>query len=114
MIKELVINGARVTDNGAVPKELWGVMAKLFDREEVLKLPKQLFALVDEDLFMGVDNFEALLEPFDFFFGILQRILDIEDFVVDLIHVVRKGAYIGVKIEIGVAIFSFLFVVKLL
>ena len=94
LIEKFVVDGVRFSDDGVVPKELQGIAAKLFNREEVLKLPKQLFALVNEDLFVGADNFEALLESFDFFFGIFQRILDIEDFVVDLVHAVCEGAYI--------------------
>ena len=94
MIEKFVVDGARVSDDGAVLKELRGIVAELFDGEEVLKLPKQLFALVNEDLLMSADNLKALLKPFDFFFGVLQRILDIEDFVVDLVHAVGEGAYI--------------------
>ena len=50
----------------------------------------------------------------DFFFGILQCILDIKDLVIDLVHAVGEGAYVCVKVEIGVAIFTFCLVVELL
>jgi len=63
---------------------------------------------------VGADNFEAFFEPVNFFLGILQRIPNIEDFVVDLVHAVSEGAYVCVKIKIGVAIFTFRFVVELL
>ena len=103
-----------VGDSGAVPKELRGIATKLFDGEEVLKLPKYLLALINEDLLMSTDNLKAFVEPFDFFFGVLQRVLDIKDLIVDLIHAVGESAYVRVKVEIGVAIFTFCFVVKLL
>ena len=63
---------------------------------------------------MGADNLKAFVEPFDFSFGILQRILDIKDLIVDLIHAVGESAYVRVKVEIGVAILTFCLVVKLL
>ena len=63
---------------------------------------------------MSTDNLKMFFEPFDFFFGVLQCILDIEDFVVDLVHAVGKGVYICVKVEIGVAIFTLCFVIELL
>ena len=63
---------------------------------------------------MGADNLKTFVEPFDFFFGILQRILDIKDLVVDLIHAVGESAYVRVKVKIGVAIFTFCLVVELL
>jgi len=63
---------------------------------------------------VGADNFKVFVKPFDFFFGILQRILDIEDLVVDLIHAVGESAYVCVKVEIGMAIFTFCLVVELL
>jgi len=63
---------------------------------------------------VGTNDFKAFFEPFDFFFSVLQHILNIKDLVVDLIHAVGKGVYVCVKIKIGVAIFTFCFVVKLL
>ena len=45
---------------------------------------------------MGADNFKAFVEPFDFFFGILQRIRDIKDLVVDLIHAIGESSYVRV------------------
>ena len=62
---------------------------------------------------MGADNSEAFVEPFDFFFGILQRVLGIKDLVVDLVHAVGESAYVRVKVEIAMAIFSFCFVIEL-
>ena len=63
---------------------------------------------------MSADDFKAFFRPFHLFFGVLQGVFDIENLIVDLIHVVGEGAYIGVKIKIGVAIFSLCFIVKLL
>ena len=40
LVKKFVVDGARVSDDGAVPKELRGIATELFDGEEVLKLPK--------------------------------------------------------------------------
>ena len=40
LIKKFVVDGARVGDSGAVLKELRGIATKLFNGEEVLKLPK--------------------------------------------------------------------------
>ena len=40
LVKKFIVDGARVGDSGAVPKELWGIATKLFDGEEVLKLLK--------------------------------------------------------------------------
>jgi len=40
LVKKFIVDGARVGDSGAVPKELRGITAKLFNGEEVLKLPK--------------------------------------------------------------------------
>ena len=40
MVEKFVVDGARVGDSGAVLKELQGIATKLFDGEEVLKLPK--------------------------------------------------------------------------
>ena len=40
LVEKFIVDGTRIGDSGAVLKELWGIMAELFDREEVLKLPK--------------------------------------------------------------------------
>ena len=69
MVEKFVIDGATVSDGRAVLKELQGIATKLFDGEEVLKLLKQLFTLVEKDLFMCRDSFKALLEPFHSFFS---------------------------------------------
>ena len=63
---------------------------------------------------MSADNLEALFEPLHFFFSVFQGILDVKDLVVDLIHVICEGADIGVKIEIGMAIFTSHSIVELL
>jgi len=40
LVKKFVVDGAWIGDNRAVLKELRGIAAKLFNREEILKLPK--------------------------------------------------------------------------
>ena len=92
MVKKFVVDGVRVSDGGVVPKELRGIAAKLVNGEEVLKLLKQVLALIEKNLLMCCDNSETLFEPFHSFFRGLQGVIDVEDFVVDLVHAIGECA----------------------
>jgi len=45
---------------------------------------------------------------------IFRAFVDIKDLVVDLVHAIGKRAYVCLKVEIGMAIFFFCFLVELL